>query len=58
MSRFGVGVITVGRRPIRDYLLPDDCAFVVVTDTERRGVAWYRQLIDAGITPDPAWGED
>ena len=25
---------------------------------ERRAIAWYRQLIDAGITPDPAWGED
>jgi hypothetical protein len=45
MSRFGVGVITVGRRPIRDYLLPDDCAFVVVTDTERRGVAWARNQV-------------
>lgn len=42
MSRYGVGVITVGRRPIRDYLLPDDCTFVVVEDTERRGVAWAR----------------
>lgn len=50
MSKFGVGVITVGRRPIRDYLLPDDCTFVVVQDTERRGVAWARnrvlQLLD------------
>jgi hypothetical protein len=45
MSRFGVGVITVGRRPIRDYLLPDDCTFVVVTDTERRGVAWARNQV-------------
>lgn len=45
MSRFGVGVITVGRRPIRDYLLPDDCTFVVVEDTERRGVAWARNQV-------------
>jgi hypothetical protein len=45
MSRFGVGVITVGRRPIHDYLLPDDCTFVVVTDTERRGVAWARNQV-------------
>lgn len=42
MSRFGVGVITVGRRPIRDYLLPAGCAFVVVEDTGRRGPAWAR----------------
>lgn len=42
MSRFGVGVITIGRRPIHDYLLPDDCEFVVITDTHRRGVAWAR----------------
>lgn len=42
MSRYGVGVITVGRRPIHDYLLPDDCTFVVVEDTERNGVAWAR----------------
>lgn len=40
--KYGVGVITVGLRPIRDYLLPDDCAFVVVEDTERRGPAWAR----------------
>lgn len=45
MNRFGVGVITVGRRPIRDYLLPDDCTFVVVEDTERRGVAWARNQV-------------
>lgn len=45
MSRFGVGVITVSRRPIRDYLLPDDCTFVVVEDTERRGVAWARNQV-------------
>lgn len=45
MSKYGVGVITVGRRPIRDYLLPDDCTFVVVTDTERRGVAWARNQV-------------
>lgn len=42
MSKFGVGVITVGKRPIKDYLLPDDCEFVVVTDTDRRGPAWAR----------------
>lgn len=45
MSKFGVGVITVGRRPIRDYLLPDDCTFVVVEDTERNGVAWARNQV-------------
>lgn len=45
MSKYGVGVITVGRRPIRDYLLPDDCTFVVVEDTERRGVAWARNQV-------------
>lgn len=45
MSRYGVGVITVGLRPIHDYLLPDDCAFVVVEDTERRGVAWARNQV-------------
>lgn len=45
MSRFGVGVITVGRRPIRDYLLPDDCTFVVQYDRERRGVAWARNQV-------------
>lgn len=42
MSKFGVGVITVGKRPIKDYLLPDDCEFVVITDHDRRGVAWAR----------------
>lgn len=42
MSRFGVGVITVGRRPLHDYLLPDNCKFRVIYDTERRGVAWAR----------------
>lgn len=42
MSRYGVGVITVGLRPIHDYLLPDDCTFVMVEDTERNGVAWAR----------------
>lgn len=42
MPKFGVGVITVGKRPIKDYLLPDDCEFVVVTDTDRRGPAWAR----------------
>jgi len=42
VSKFGVGVITVGQRPIHDYLLPDDCTFVVVEDTERNGVAWAR----------------
>lgn len=42
MSRYGVGVITVGLRPIHDYLLPDDCTFVIVEDTERNGVAWAR----------------
>lgn len=45
MSKFGVGVITVGRRPIRDYLLPDDCTFVVVEDTARNGVAWARNQV-------------
>lgn len=40
--KFGVGVITIGKRPIKDYLLPDDCKFVVVTDHDRRGVAWAR----------------
>lgn len=24
---------------------------------ERRAIAWYRQLIEAGITPAPPWGE-
>lgn len=42
MSKYGVGVITVGKRPIKDYLLPEDCEFVVVTDHDRRGVAWAR----------------
>lgn len=45
MPKYGVGVIAVGRRPIRDYLLPYDCKFVVVTDTERRGVAWARNQV-------------
>ena len=45
MSRFGVGVITVGRRTIQNYLLPDNCTFVVVTDTHRRGVAWARNQV-------------
>lgn len=45
MSKYGVGVITVGLRPIRDYLLPDDCTFVVVEDCERRGVAWARNQV-------------
>ncbi|MCT1430554.1 hypothetical protein M3G50_07280 [Brachybacterium muris] len=25
---------------------------------ERRAIAWYRQLVDAGIEPKPPWGED
>ncbi len=41
-NKYGVGVITIGRRPIQDYLLPDDCKFVVIEDTDRRGVAWAR----------------
>lgn len=23
---------------------------------ERRAIAWYRQLLEAGIDPDPKWG--
>lgn len=45
MPKYGVGVITVGRRPIRDYLLPDDCKFVIVEDTDRCGVAWARNQV-------------
>ena len=25
---------------------------------QRRAVAWYRQLVDAGIEPKPPWEED
>lgn len=25
---------------------------------ERRAIAWYKQLVDAGIDPDPTWGAD
>lgn len=25
---------------------------------EKRAIAWYKQLVDAGITPAPPWGED
>lgn len=42
MRKFGVGVITVGNRPIRDYLLPEDCTLAVIEDTQRRGAAWAR----------------
>lgn len=42
MAKFGVGVITVGKRPIHDYLLPEDSKFVVIYDNDRRGPAWAR----------------
>ena len=25
---------------------------------EKRAIAWYKQLVDAGMTPVPPWGED
>ena len=25
---------------------------------ERRAIAWYKQLLDAGIEPEPTWGVD
>lgn len=25
---------------------------------EKRAIAWYKQLVDAGLDPVPPWGED
>lgn len=42
-TKIGVGVITVGKRPLKDYLVTDpNATFVVQYDRERKGVAYAR----------------
>jgi len=45
MSKIGIGVITVGKRPIPDYLLREGDVFEVFEDTERKGASFGRNYL-------------
>lgn len=45
MSKIGIGVITVGKRPLPDYRLREGDLFEVFNDTERKGAAYGRNFL-------------